>query len=197
MKNILLIAGLLSLGLLSGCKVGGGASNTAVIDIERVAKETGLSEKVSKELESFQQNLQTKLTDVQNQLTTQINAKKKEIGDKPSEEQRNELAQLFGNAKQQYQQAQQTASKNLDTKRASLIITVRDQIRPVARKVAKSRGMTVILAKSDILILDYDTDADITDAVISEMLITSKPAAAPAAATSSSEGSAADDKAAQ
>lgn len=181
MKILSLMSALLLLALLGGCKVGDSASNTAVVDIERVAKETGLSEKVNKELEEFQQGLQAKLNEVQGSLTTQIDAKKKEIGEKPSEKQREELAQLFNNARQQFQQAQQGAAKNLEGKRASLIISVRDQIRPVARKVAKARGMSVILAKSDILILDYDRAADITDAVISEMLI--KPATAPAAAS--------------
>jgi Skp family chaperone for outer membrane proteins len=182
-----MILGLCALTLIGGCNIKGDNHGVAVIDIERVAKETGQSEAINKELDAYKQQLQSKLTEVQTNLTKQINDKKDAIGKKPTEAQREELAQLFGNAKKQYQQAQQTATQNLESKRSQLIISVRDKIRPVARKVANSRGKNVVLVKSDILILDYDTSADITDAVIDEMLITHKDVKvappAPAAAT--------------
>lgn len=175
MRILGIILTLCTLVLISGCNIKGTGDGVAVIDLERVAKETGQTEVINKELESYKQQLQTKLTEVQDNLTKQITDKKNEIGKKPTEAQREELAQLFGNAKKQYQQAQQTATQNLENKRSQLIVSVRDKIRPIARKVANSRSKNIVLIKSNILILDFDKSADITDAVIDEMLITSKP----------------------
>ena len=52
--------------------------------------------------------------------------------------------------------------------RANLVQSYRDRIRPAARRVAVTHGMTVVLATSDNLIY-FEPSADITDEVIDEL----------------------------
>jgi Skp family chaperone for outer membrane proteins len=156
---------------LGGCENrpdGGG--RVAVLDLERVAKETGYTRQITTQLGGLRTNLQNKLTEVQTQLNTQLTDKQGEFGSKPNEEQRKLLNQLFANAKLQLQQAQQQASDVIQQERSNLISQLRDVLRPYAKRVAGKRGLDVVILKSDTLVFDNSPDSDITDEVIAAVV---------------------------
>ena len=75
----------------------------------------------------------------------------------------------------------QQAEADLKKHQATLIAQFREQIKPVARRVAQKRGLTVIVTKNDNVLYDVAPGADITDEVIAD-LIAASPAASAAAA---------------
>ena len=192
MKQWSTICAVICLATLIGCgNSSNGGGRVAVLDLERVAKETGYTRQISTQLGGLRSNLQNKLTEVQNQLNTQLNDKQGEFGSKPNEEQRKILNQLFVNAKLQLQQAQQQASDLVQQERSNLIYQLRDILRPYAKQVAGKRGMDVVILKTDTLIFDNSPDSDITDEVISAVVeakaeFKAAPNAAPTEATANS-----------
>jgi len=62
-----------------------------------------------------------------------------------------------------------------------LVNQFRDRIKPAARRVAQERGLSVIVTKNDGFVFDYVSTADITDAVVDELLATAPATTAPAA----------------
>ena len=64
-----------------------------------------------------------------------------------------------------------------------LVQKFRDQIKPVARRVAQQRGLSVIVTKNDSVIYDFTATADITSAVVDELLAAA-PQPQPTAAAS-------------
>jgi Skp family chaperone for outer membrane proteins len=142
----------------------------AVMDLQRVAEETGLTRQISNQLSTIRTDLQNQLSEVQLKLNTDLIEKQENFGDKPSAEQRQELNQLFVAAKRQLQQAQQQAEGALAQQRANLADQLYDVLRPYAKSVAKQKGMNVVLLKSQALVFDHSPETDITDEVIAAVL---------------------------
>jgi Skp family chaperone for outer membrane proteins len=157
--------------LLNACSPAPNTGNTvAVLDLQRVAKETGYSRQINSHMENLRTELQTQITDVQGQLNTQLAEKQGKFGDKPTEQQRQELNQLFTAAKSQLQQAQQQAMETIQQQRSSLVDELFDLLRPYAKRIANERGMNVVLLKSKALVFDNSPESDITDEVIAAVV---------------------------
>jgi Skp family chaperone for outer membrane proteins len=62
----------------------------------------------------------------------------------------------------------QQAQQDLQKHRAELVAQFRDEIRPIARRVAQSRGLSVIVTKNDSVLYDFAPSADITEAVLAD-----------------------------
>src|SRR5205085_12667759 len=67
-------------------------------------------------------------------------------------------------------QVKQQAEADLYNHRMQLVQKFRDQIKPVARRVAQERGLSVIVTRNDSVIYDYTSGSDITNPVVDELL---------------------------
>ena len=161
------------LATMAGCLPQQPQSRIAVIDLERVADETGLAKQINTQLEGLRISLQGELTKAQDTLTVQLTEKQENFGEKPTDEQQQELNALFANAKQQLQTAQQEALNVLRQQRTNLVGQLYETVRPYAKKLADERGADVVLRRQDLLLFDYDPSLDITDEII-DALITAR-----------------------
>lgn len=177
MKSTGLLLIFCSLAILVSCSqetsttaLSSSIGRVAVLDVQRVAKETGYTLKISRQLDELRNNLQTQLTGVQAQLNSQLNDKQIEFGKKPNKEQINELNKLFATAKLQLQNAQKQAVDVINNERSYLSSQLFDFLRPYAKRVANERGLDVVMLKSDLLLFDHDPNTDITNEVIDAVI---------------------------
>lgn len=193
-KNYIFTA-IISLGLLlSACDMGQKTASqatpppqVAVLDIDLVAEKTGHKQKINETLQVLRGDLESELRGMQEKLRTQLEESKDKLGDKPSSEQQQELAQMLTKAQQEFQTLQKKASSSFKMQQAKLVKELRDKIRPIAMDIAKKRGIKIVLLRSDVLILAHDSSIDITNDVIDEVnklapvkpTMESTPAAAP------------------
>ena len=97
-----------------------------------------------------------------------VDAKAKEYGDNPSAEQRESLAQMAAAADRQLQVAIGQANQEANRQRMNLVVQYRDDVRPVAKRIAKEEGLSVVMVPLD-GVLYYDPTADITAKVVDAM----------------------------
>lgn len=174
---------------LTGCgtQFGGGASSSsrgglAVVDLDKVATETGKSIQM-KEIFQLQENsVKQQLANAQISANSQLEEKKKDFGESPTEEQQKELAQFRLNATKVLGSLQNQAGSKLSQYRQDQIAKFRAEIKPIAQEVAAKRGLSVVIPKNEGLLLAVDPGVDITEDVI-KAYREKKPAptAAPAA----------------
>ena len=84
-------------------------------------------------------------------------------------------------------QAQAEATSKLKQMQFDLVKDFREQVRPIAKRIANNRGMTVVLIHNEAFVLDHDPSTDITDAVISDMPRASATGTTPATETPAAE----------
>ena len=77
-------------------------------------------------------------------MQRQFEAKKKQIGDKPTEAQKKELGEMQRKFQIQMNQARAKANKVLNDYRAQVNRQFREEVRPVAMKIAQDRGASVV-----------------------------------------------------
>jgi Skp family chaperone for outer membrane proteins len=199
--SIVALAAVISVGC--GGK-GGSGSGVAVVDLDRIATAMGWIDDLQKGLQAtdaelraqLDQILRTSLKTIEDAKTqvgadaklnadqiTQLNSIQdpRELEKLPlTKEQRDKLLETVNRANQTWQQSVNSYQQTLQARRQSLILTYREKIRPVARRVAADRGMNVVMTPSDSLLYFDPQSADITDQVIDELqkgMSTSAPAA--------------------
>jgi len=171
MRLIRIICILASFLTLYACNMKSATTGrVAVLDIQRVAEETGYARQISYQLDELRNNLQTQLTGAQEKLNSQLTDKQQAIGKKPSKDQLAELNQMFAEAKAQLQKAQQQAQGIFQKQRSHLASQLLDSVRPFAKRIANQRGLDVVVLKNDLLVFDFSPDTDITNDVIAAVI---------------------------
>lgn len=155
----------------------------AVIELDAVAKRLGRDEAIIAELKEAGAPLRDQLAASQKDYQAQIDHLKASFGAKPSEADNQKLAELARTLNQQFQQKQQQAQQDLGAKRAALISRFREEVKPVALKVATSKGFGIVQLKSESTILANEPEFDITDTVVAELTraanVSPRPASSP------------------
>lgn len=165
-----------ALAVLSACNNQPHTGRVAILDIAVVSEKTGGTEKMGNQLKAMQARYQADLSKLQSDLQEKISTRQKEFGKKPpTDEQRQEMSRMMGDAQKEFNEAQAAATQAMQQEQAKLVLAFRDKIRPVARNVAGSKGLTVIMLKNEALLLDADPSLDITDAVVTELLKMESP----------------------
>lgn len=170
MKNLIkLLILFVSLTAITACNQQAPSSTIGIISLGKISDETGNAEKIKSELEKIRTRLQQELQSVQMNLQKSFQENQDKIGKTPTDEQRMQLGKMLADAQNKLKMAQTSAAIELKNKREELVIQLRDTVRPLANKIAKQRGMSIVIIKNDNLLLGYDKKVDITDAVIIEM----------------------------
>ena len=178
----------------------------AVLDLDKVATAMGWMEEMKTSIQATSTELRGQLEEVHRGMLQSIDDAKKQIAAEAkltdeqtkvlttakdqreldelplSKEQRQKLVQIVDKASASWQTALNNYQQALQGRRANLVQSYRDMIRPAARRVAAAHGMTVVLATSDNIIYS-EQSADITDEVIDELQKT-LPEKKPASTTS-------------
>jgi len=160
---------------LAGCdrsSFGSPKGGVALVDLDDVAKRLGRDVVIVQELKDASGPLKDQLAAAQKDLQKQFDQTKDAIGAKPSETDSQKLADLGNNLNLQLQQKQQQAQQELNTKRAALVTRFREEIKPVALKIAAGKGLGVVLVKSEVVVLGSQPGLDITDEVVAELIST-------------------------
>lgn len=156
--------------LLIGCNREQGAShgNVAVVDLDKVAEQVGLSQHWSSELSAKQSNVNQQLAGYQQQLNEQLQQKRGEVvsanGEDTSlaEGEQMQLVSYQQELNGKLRRAQQEAKKLLSDERSRIIQTFRQEAKRVCDEVARQKGYDVVLTKNDSVVLTFDAAADIT-----------------------------------
>jgi len=170
-----LITGLLAVCLmsgllLSGCdKLPGGATpNTLIVDLAAVAKATGQEQSMQSRAQTAREEINARLVESAGNLEQQIEQQREDFGEAPTVEQQQQLQQTMAQAQQQYGQLQAEAQQQLQQLEINMVMEFRDQIRPVAEEIARSRNANLIVL-ADQSVFWLDPAIDMTGDVISAL----------------------------
>jgi len=137
----------------------------AVIDLGKVAQDTGqdivIRDRAEAGIAEINNQLQQLAADLDEQLTTE----RDKIGVAPNEQEAARLQQLRAQARQQVNQAQMQAQQQANDLESQLVLEFREELMPLAEKIASDRGLKLILSK-DIFIFWADDAIDITADVV-------------------------------
>lgn len=195
MRGVLGLAGGVCLAVaMTGCGARG-SGGVAIVDLEQVAKRLGRQEVMNKELQQRQQQITAELAKLEQQAQQQLEQAAAQLGPEPTPEQQQQLQQLRTQLLQKINQARLQAQNMLQQARVELVGTFREEVRPVAQKVATERGLSIVLVR-DQQVLSYEPAADITDQVVDRLPLSpaaeKAPEKAPADTEAAPEKSAAD-----
>lgn len=157
---------------LTGCGTQFGGSSAAakggmaVVDLDKVAAETGKSIQMKEIFQVQENSVKQQLAKMTLSANAQLEAKSKEFGEAPTDEQKKELAQFRLNASNILTRADREGSVKLSQYKQDQIAKFRTEIKPIAQEIAAKRGLSIVIPKNEGLLLAVDPGVDITDDVI-------------------------------
>ncbi len=195
----LIVVGCMFLGCAAGCtskndtsagtpapgmNSGPGIGAVAVIDLNAIARRLGFDKQMAGAIKQRETSLNQQLVTTKASYEKQLVEKQRGFGPTPTREQAQLLVNMQQQAEASLSQVRQQARNDLTNHTAQLAQHFRGEVRPIAREVAREKGLSVVVTKNDSVLLDYDTAVDITEAVIERVLARQLgPAAAPAERT--------------
>lgn len=181
---------------LVGCGQFSGTSSTsrggmAVVDLDKVATETGRDRVLSQSLELAQNSLNQQLKKTVENVNEKLTEKKKSYGEELSDAEKKEYSEMANSASNQLRQIENNAKVQYEQFKQKQIAQFRAELKPIAQEIASKRGLAIVIPKNEGLLLSVDSGVDITDEVIKvlrekhpvTMNATPAPKSEPAAAT--------------
>ncbi len=150
----------------------------AVIDLDAIAQRLGSDKQIAESITQKKSSLSQQLVELAKSYNQQIAERQKTLGETPPDQSKVTLANWQQQASESLSKIKQQAELDLQRHRAELVAQFREEIKPAARRVAQARGLSVIVTKNDSVLYDFSPAANITDAVVAELLAT-RTAAAP------------------
>lgn len=141
----------------------------AVVDLDAVASRLGLNAEMQKALKEKEALLNQKLADLQAAFRQQYQAKKQEFGETPTDDQSKQIQTLNNQLAIQLRRAQQVGRNELILFKQQLISRFREELKPTARKVAATRGLSIVVPKDRNIFLTVEPEAEITEQVIEKL----------------------------
>jgi Skp family chaperone for outer membrane proteins len=163
-----------SSGGSSGTPAAGAGAPTAVVDLDKVARDLGWLTKLQANMEAYQTQLKNDLQQFQQRYEAQVQQHVKDMippgtkeGDKYtlSQTQSQELTNYIVAARQQVQQLGQEANQLYSNYRLQWARQYRDALSPIVRAVAQDKRMNVVLVQNE-NVMYADRSMDLTDSVV-------------------------------
>lgn len=136
----------------------------AILDIDEVARQLGVEEKVRVDLLKMQNGLNTELQKTQATLQSQMAGVEQAAGANPNDEQRRQILATNQQLNAEFNRLKNQAQQTLAQERVRLINDFRTKLEPIALKVAKDKKLGVVLMKVTPPVFAYDESVDITEA---------------------------------
>jgi Skp family chaperone for outer membrane proteins len=163
MKSILLSSFvLLAFAFPAAAQKGG----VAVLDIDEVAKQLGVEEKVRVDLLTMQNNLNADLQRTQETMQKQMTGVEKAAGENPTEEQKREIMATNQQLNEEFNRLKAQAQNTLAQERVRMINEFRVRLEPIALKAAQDAGLEVVLMKVTPPVFTYAASVEITQATV-------------------------------
>ncbi|MCA8988054.1 MAG: OmpH family outer membrane protein [Planctomycetaceae bacterium] len=160
---------LLLTGIIAGCGGSGAETSTiAIVDMDTVLTMTGRDLTLQTALQERSQQIRTKLNDFQQGLEKAFADKQKSFGETPTDEQKQELQDLFNQLNLQNERAKASTEQNLRAFQQEIYQQFQSEVNAVCLELARSQGYELVLAKSP-QVLAYSNTIDITDAVVEQV----------------------------
>lgn len=170
----------------------GPAGAVAVIDLDEIARRLGSDKQIASAINQRHSALSQQLVNLAKSYSAQIEAEKAKLAGVDAQQSEVTVASWQQQASAKLNEVKQQAAADLEKTRLALMNEFRDHIKPAARRVAQSRGLSVIVTKNESVIFDYVAGADITDGVVDDLMasaqtpvVTPTSAAIPAPPTAS------------
>jgi Skp family chaperone for outer membrane proteins len=174
----------LGFGSAAGCSRPSGvaevhsAGAVAVIDLDAIAQRLGSDKQIVEAIAKRQTSMSQQLVDLAKSYNAQIAEKKKTLVETSPDASEVTVASWQKQANANLNKVKQQAEADLQRHQALLVAQFREQIKPVARRVAEKRGLSVIVTKNDNVLYDVAPAADITAEVIADLVSSSAAASA-------------------
>jgi len=182
--------------IVFGAKFAGSSSHggIAVVDLDKVAAETGKSVEMREALQQQANFFRQELAGFESKAVAELQAKVKKIkdlGDEAPEESKRDAVQFQQQASNILAQAKNTAGTKMNQLQQVQIAKFRAELKPIIQEAAARHGLSVVIPKHDGLLLAVQPGADITDEVIKAYQKRPVQAAAPAPAPATTAAAAA------
>lgn len=138
------------------------SGGVAVLDIDEVARQLGVEEKVRVDLLTMQNNLNGELQKTQAALQNQMVGVERAAGQNPTEEQRRQILATNQQLNAEFGRLRNQAQQTLAQERVRLINEFRIKLEPIALKAAKAKGLDTVLMKVTPPVFTYSPEVDIT-----------------------------------
>ncbi len=135
----------------------------AVIDFNEIVTGVGKQEEVNRRLERLAEQYEEPIRELQDQMRSLA----EELEGQPLEG-NEERFQQYRETRERLQAVAAERQQRLTATRQQLYNEFGENIRPIARRIARQRGMSVVLSSA--VAFHYSPDVDITDQVLDELL---------------------------
>lgn len=160
----------LSCLIFSGCgQFSDSSSQVAVVDLDKAADNLGRNQTFQQSVKAHEQNLNQQLAKAQASYKEQLLAMKSQLGENPTDEQKQQLLERQKQANLQLKQAAQKAKQNLEQYRKNLQVKFHEEAKLAVQQVAHEQGLSLVVKKNDSVVLLYDDAVDITGEVTQQM----------------------------
>ena len=174
------VANLIGCGQTSGPAAASPQGGMAVVDLDKVAAETGRDRQLAQSLEMAQSSLNQQLARKVESAREQLDAKKKGFGSSPTEDEQKEFSLMQRSAETQLTQIKNQALAEYEQYKQIQIAKFRAELKPITQEIATKRGLSIVIPKNEGLLLSVDPGVDITDEVV-KVLKEKHPVAVPPA----------------
>jgi len=134
----------------------------AILDIDEVARQLGVEEKVRVDLLNMQNNLNADLKRTQETMQKQMVGVEEAAGKTPTEEQKRQIVATNQQLNEEFNRLKAQAQNNLAQERVRMINEFRVRLEPIALKAAGEIGLEVVLMKVTPPVFVYANSVDIT-----------------------------------
>jgi len=143
----------------------------AVIDLDLIARHLGRDSEIAASLNQRQASLNQQLVNLEKSYKQQIAQHQTALSKDPAGSASQSISVWQRSANANLNKAKRQMGSDLLQHRQALIDRFRHELKPVARKVAQARGLSIIVTKNDSVIYDYSAAVDITEAVLEELRV--------------------------
>ena len=148
---------------------GAAGNGILVVDSHQVYKDLGRDLADLQARQQEKTRLETQLKNVQAQITQEMDSKKSEFGENPTDEQLEILSAMERDATIRMQGEIAKSQQSLTKLERQLRQQFRNAMKPVADRIAAEKRASLVLIASPDLILSVDQSVFITDAVVRAM----------------------------
>lgn len=173
--------------MFAGCgeKGGGSSGRVAIVDLNKIVKDTGHASKIEEARGVRERNLQISVRvlsqEVQAKLATEVEKVGKrpeaKVPTAPTDAEKKILTEWIGkmrgleqmrlDAQNRIRQAVYQQRQVNQQAIVAEVTKIRDRIKPLAQRIAREKGMDIVVTTSSVLV--HDDAVDITDAVFKEV----------------------------
>lgn len=148
----------------------GAAGGVAVVDLDEVSRRLGRDVHFKQQIERLQGQANDELNTLRIHAESRLQEAKWEAGERPAPEQQQQLARMQQQINNELKAARQKKLTEINEFKQSLIQRFREEARPLAREIAASRGLGVVITRNDASQLVVDPRCDLTDELAERMM---------------------------